>query len=162
MGKFILALVTLFNLIFISTVFPEVIDRVVAYVDNYVITLRDFKNMAEKMKEKMPEIKNEEILEIMLNRALLLKNAKELFIEGNEEEIINNYIELKIKSAILISEGQIREYYEQNKTQFKDIPYPSIRNEIEKYLFEKELNKKLKEHIEKLKEDTEIKIIFIP
>lgn len=160
--KFILALVMLFNLIFISTAFPEVIDRVVAYVDNYVITLRDFKNMAEKMKEKMPEIKNEEILEIMLNRAVLFNKAKEVFIEGNEEEIINNYIELKIKSTILIPENKIREYYEQNKTQFKEIPYISVRNEIEKYLFEKELNKKLKEHIDELKKDMDIKIIFIP
>lgn len=162
MVKFISVLVMLFNLIFISKAFPEIIDRVVAYVDNYAITLRDFKNMAEKMKEKMPEIKNEEILEIMLNRALLLKNAKELFSEGNEEEIINNYIELKIKSAILIPESKIREYYEQNKVQFKEIPYTSVRNEIEKYLFEKELNKKLKEHIDELKKDVEIKIIFIP
>lgn len=162
MVKFISVLVMLFNLIFISKAFPEIIDRVVAYVDNYAITLRDFKNMAEKMKEKMPEIKNEEIMEIMLNRALLLKNAKELFSEGNEEEIINNYIELKIKSAILIPESKIREYYEQNKVQFKEIPYTSVRNEIEKYLFEKELNKKLKEHIDELKKDVEIKIIFIP
>lgn len=162
MVKFISALVMLFNLIFISIAFPEVIDRVVAYVDNYVITLRDFKNMAERMKEKIPEIKNDEILEMMLNRAVLLKNAKELFIEGNEEEIINNYIELKIKSAIVIPENKIREYYEQNKPQFKETSYTSVRNEIEKYLFEKELNKKLKEHIDELKKNVEIKIIFIP
>lgn len=78
----------------------------------------------------------------MINRVLLLKKAKELFIEGKDEELINNYIDLKIKSTIVISESEIRQYYEQNKTQFKDIPYASVRNEIEKYLFEKELNKK--------------------
>jgi len=152
----------LFSLIITSVAFSEVIDRVVAYVDNYAITLRDFINMAERIKEKIPEIKNEEILDIMINRVILLKKAKELFLEGNEEEIINNYIELKIKSAIVISESKIREYYEQNKAQFKEIPYASVRNEIEKLLFERELNKKLKEHIDELKKDAEIKIIFIP
>ncbi|MGC8796784.1 hypothetical protein [Thermodesulfovibrio sp.] len=162
MGKFILVLVTLFNLIYASVAFSEVIDRVVAYVDSYAITLRDFESVALKMKEKIPQIKNEEILNTMINRVLLLKKAKELFIEGKDEELINNYIDLKIKSTIIIPENEIREYYEQNKVQFKNIPYTSVRNEIEKYLFEKELNKKLKEHIEELKEISEIKIIFIP
>ncbi|WP_353684782.1 hypothetical protein V4D30_03045 [Thermodesulfovibrio sp. 3907-1M] len=162
MGKFILALVMLFNLIFTSIAFPEVIDRVIAYVDSYAITLRDFESVALKMKEKIPQIKNEEILNTMINRVLLLKKAKELFIEGKDEELINNYIDLKIKSTIIIPENEIREYYERNKTKFKNIPYASVRNEIEKYLFEKELNKKLKEHIEELKETSEIKIIFIP
>lgn len=162
MVKFILASVTLFNLFFVSMAFPEVIDRVVAYVDSYAITLRDFEKVADKTKEKIPQIKNEEILNTMINRVLLLKKAKELFIEGKDEELINNYIELKIKSTIVISESEIRQYYEQNKTQFKDIPYASVRNEIEKYLFEKELNKKLKNYLEELKETSDIKIIFIP
>ncbi|GAB5046319.1 hypothetical protein [Thermodesulfovibrio sp. TK110] len=162
MGKFILALVMLFSSLFTSIAFPEVIDRVIAYVDSYAITLRDFESVALKMKEKIPKIKNEEILNTMINRVLLLKKAKELFIEGKDEELINNYIDLKIKSTIIIPENEIRKYYEQNKTQFKNIPYASVRNEIEKYLFEKELNKKLKEHIEELKQLSDIKIIFIP
>jgi len=162
MVKSISVLVMLFSLIITSVTFSEVIDRVVAYVDNYAITLRDFINTADRIKGKIPEIKNEEILDIMINRVILLKKAKELFLEGKDEEIINNYIELKIKSAIVISESKIREYYEQNKAQFKEIPYTSVRNEIEKLLFERELNKKLKEHIDELKKDAEIKIIFIP
>lgn len=162
MGKFILVLVMLFNLVFTSLAFPEVIDRVIAYVDSYAITLKEFESVAIKMKEKIPQIKNEEILNTMINRVLLLKKAKELFIEGKDEELINNYIDIKIKSTIIIPENEIREYYDQNKAQFKNIPYTSVRNEIEKYLFEKELNKKLKEHIEELKENSDIKIIFIP
>lgn len=52
MVKFILASVTLFNLFFFSMAFTEVIDRVVAYVDSYAITLRDFEKVADKTKEK--------------------------------------------------------------------------------------------------------------
>ncbi len=52
MVKFILASVTLFNLFFFSMAFTEVIDRVVAYVDSYAITLRDFEKVADKTKRK--------------------------------------------------------------------------------------------------------------
>lgn len=162
MVKFILVLVTLFNVFFVSSAFSEIIDRVVAYVDSSAITLRDFEKVASKMKEKIPQIKNQEILETMINRVLLLKKAKELFIEGKDEELINNYVDLKIKSGIIIPESKIREYYEENKDKFKDTPYIYLRDEIEKYLFEKEFNQKLKEYIEELRQDTEIKIIFMP
>lgn len=162
MVKFILVLVMLFNIVVVSSVFPETIDRVIAYVDSNAITLRDFEKVASKMKEKIPQIKNEEILETMINRVLLLRKAKELFIEGKDEELINNYVDLKIKSGIIIPENKIREYYEENKIKFKDTPYIYIRDEIEKYLFEKEFNQKLKEYIEKLRQNTGIKIIFIP
>lgn len=162
MVKFILVLVTLFNVFFVSSAFSEIIDRVVAYVDSSAITLRDFEKVASKMKEKIPQIKNQEILETMINRVLLLKKAKELFIEGKDEELINNYVDLKIKSGIIIPESKIREYYEESKDKFKDTPYIYLRDEIEKYLFEKEFNQKLKEYIEELRQDTEIKIIFMP
>ncbi|MCS7215845.1 MAG: hypothetical protein NZ826_06835 [Thermodesulfovibrio sp.] len=160
--RFILVLVMLFNIFVVSSALSETIDRVVAYVDSYAITLRDFERTASKMREKFPEIKNQEILDTMINRLLLLKKSKELFIEGKEEELIANYIDLKIKSDIIIMENKIRDYYEENKNKFKDTPYIRVRDEIEKYLFEKELNQKLKEHLEELKQTTEIKIIFIP
>lgn len=161
MVKFILVLGMLFSL-FTSNSYAMVVNRIVAYVDNYAITLDDFETMAKKMKEKMPDIKNEEIINIMINRAVLLKKAKELFIDGKDEELINSYIDLKIKSTIIIPDDEIRKYYESNKDQFKDQSFISVRKEIEKYLFEKELNRKLKEHIEELKNNSEVKILFIP
>lgn len=162
MEKFILALVMLFNLFSSSLFAEELIDRVVAYVDNYVITMRDFIVFSEKMKKIFPDMKNEEIVETMINRILLLKKAKEYFSEGAENELINNYIDLKIKSTIIISENQLRNYYENNKDRFKNAPYSLIRDQIEKYLFEEELNNRLKEHIKELRKTSEIKIIFIP
>lgn len=162
MVKFILVLGMLFSVFFTCVAYSEVIDRVIAYVDNYAITLRDFETIANRMKEKIPTIKNEEIIQTMINRLLLLKKAKELFIEGKDEELINNYVDLMIKSTIVIPEDKINQYYDENKAQFKSTPYISVRSEIENYLFEKELNRKLKEHIEELKETVEIKIVFIP
>lgn len=160
--RFILVLVMLFSIFFSITLYAETINRVIAYVDNIAITLEDFRLELSKVKEKIPDINNEEILGILINRTILLKKARELFVEGSEEDIINSYVDLKIKSSIIISENQIRQYYEDNKSKMENKPYISVRNDIEKYLFEKEFNKKLKEHIEELKEISDIKIVFIP
>ncbi len=159
--RYILVLVTLFNLIIASHTYGEFINRVVAYVDNIPITLLDFEKEYLKMKEKLPNIEKEEVISTMINKTVLLKKAKELFLEGKEEELLNSYIDLKIKASIIIPENQIRQYYEQNKTKINK-PYSSVRAQIENYLYERELNKKLKEHIEELKEAVEIKIVFIP
>lgn len=162
MVKFISVLVMLFSILISTVSYAEIIDRVVAYVDNQAITLNDFEKFATEMRKKVPEIKNEEIVNLIINRILLLKKAKELFFEGKAEELINNYIELVIKSRIIIPDSKIREYYEKNKSILGNKPYLSVRDEIERYLFEKELNLKLKEHIEELKKTSEIKIIVIP
>lgn len=162
MGKYILVLVMLFNIIFTSEGNCEIINRVVAYVDDQVITLKDFLKFKNEITNKVSEISNKQIVELLINRKLLVKKGKELFFEGQEEDIINNYIELKIKSKIIITENQIKDYYENNKKFLGTDSYLVLREQIEKYLFEKELNLKLKEFLEELKTESDIKVIFMP
>jgi len=160
--KFILVLVMLFNIILASICYCEIVDRILAYVENQAITLRDFELFSTDIKKRIPDIKNDEIVELLINRTLLIRKAKEIYFEGKDEEIINNYIDLKIRSKIIVPESKIRDYYEEHKNIFKDKAYSSVRDEIEKYLFERELNIKLKKHIKELRETSEIKIVFIP
>lgn len=162
MVKFILVLVMLFSFVFPHKVLCEVIDRIVFYVDNQAVTLRDFNRFSSEIKKKIQTISNREIVDLMINRTLLLKNARELFLEGSDDEIINSFIDFRIKSKIIITENQLRDYYEKNKAQFEGRSYQSLREEIEKYLFERELNNKLKELIEELRKTSEIKVVFIP
>lgn len=162
MGKYILVLGMLFSILFTEICESVLINRVIAYVDDQAITLRDFIKFKREIIKKIPDISNKEILELMINRKLLLKRAKELFLEGDEEELLNNYIDLKIKSQVIVTENQIREYYEKNKDILGSESYYSIRDQIEKYLFEKEFNRKLKEFIQELKNFSEVKINFIP
>jgi len=160
--RFILVLVMLFNICLIEHANSETINRVVAYVGNIAITLDDFKEELSKLREKMPDIKSEEVINILINKTILLKKARELFMEGRDEDIINSYIDLKIKSSIIIPENQVRQFYDENREKMNDRPYAAVRSEIEKYLFERELNKRLKEHIEEIKKDEDIKVIFMP
>jgi hypothetical protein len=131
-------------------------------VDDEAITLKDFIKFKDKITKTLPEITNEEIVEILINRKLLSKKGKELFFEGDEEAIINNYIEFKVKSKIIITDSQIRDYYEKNKKIIGQESFTSLREQIEKYLFEKELNEKLKKLIQELKNEYDIKVNFIP
>jgi len=61
------------------------VDRIVAYVDNYAITLRDFENMVTKMKNNINQIKNEDIVNIMINRAILLKKLKSFLLKEKKK-----------------------------------------------------------------------------
>lgn len=160
--KYILVLATLFSFLFVEICECEIINRVVAYVDDQAITLRDFNKFKNDIQRKTPDISNNEIIELMINRKLLLKRAKDLFAEGDEEDLLNNYIDLKVKSQVIITENQIRDYYEKNKEILGSESYHSIRDQIEKYLFEKEFNRKLKDFIQELRNASDVKINFIP
>ncbi len=137
----------------------EIIERVVAYVDDTAITFSEFQERFENMKKSMPDITEREVIDSMINRLLLLRQAKIMRLEGaTEDEILSEYIDIKIRSVIFIQEDSIRQFFMENKDKFEDTDYLLVRDEIEKYLFELETNKKLRGHIEELRSNTEIKI----
>jgi hypothetical protein len=141
----------------------EIIDRVVAFVDERAITLTELEKNYKDMIKLKPDIRKEEVLNTMINRILLLEEAKKLRIEAQtKDETINEYIELKLKTTIKITEQAIRDFYENNKTEFGRNEFDDVRDLIEDYLTEKELNEKLKRHIEELKTKAYIKIHLNP
>ncbi len=137
----------------------ELLDRVVAFIDDTAITLSDLdENYRETAKIK-PEIKKEDVLQTMINRILLLREAKKLRIEApTKDGIIQEYIELKLKTFIKVTEEEIRDFYEKNKKEFGKTDFDDARDKIEEYLVEKEVNQRLKKHIEELRSKAYIKI----
>ncbi len=137
----------------------EVIDRVVAFVDDKAITLSELEeNYRDSVKLK-PEIRREEVLNTLINRALLLREAKKLRIEApSKDEIIHEYIELKLRTFIKITEEDIKDFYERNTKEFGKTELDDVRDKIEDYLIEKEVNLRLKKHIEDLRSKAYIKI----
>lgn len=137
----------------------EVIEGIVAIVDDDVILLSEFRETLRAAKSD----KKEEVLQGMINRFLLLKEAKRLRIEPlsekeNENMLINEYIEKKLRPFIRISDEEIALFYRQHITSFGNKEILDIRDEIEFYLAEKELNKKLLEHIGELRRKAYIRI----
>ncbi len=137
----------------------EVIERVVAAIDNRAVTLSEFSETYERMRGKTPSITEEEALQSYINRLLILKEARKMRLEGaSDDDLINDYIDVRIKSLILIKEKDITDFYDRNRDRFGDRDFLSVRDEIEEYLTEAEANRAIKNHIEELRARSEIRI----
>ncbi len=134
-------------------------DRVVAFVDDEAITMSEFEQQYENSLKLSPDISKEDVIETMINRRLLLREAKKYRIEAtSEEEIMEEYINLKVRAFIKVSDTDTEDFYEQNINQFSGKNYDDVREEIERYLIEKEVNERLKEALGELREKAYIKI----
>lgn len=157
------------NLIFCSLLFAvycllplvseaEIIDRIVATINDDVITLSELKERSgtEDRDEK-------EVLEGMMNRVLLLQEAKRLGITGIEEDeslIIERFIERRIKAFILIPLERSKDFYERNEEKFRGKEFLDVRDEINRYLIEDETNKRLEAYLIELRKKADIKVLY--
>lgn len=166
--RFLNILFIIFNLVFFisnslftSFCHAELIDRVAAYVDNRAITYSEVKDNYEALRKTVPDVTVEEAINSLINRQILIDAAKDMRLEaGNEEEMIKLYIDIKIGSLIFIKEEDISDFYNKHISEFEGKDYFSVRDEIEKYLYHLEMNKRLKEHLEDLRNKKEIKILI--
>ncbi len=151
----------LFYSIFVCCSYGNIIDRLVAYVDNTAITLSDLRDETDKMRKKFPHMTERDVLNSMINRILLIKEAGKIRFEAHsDDELINAYLDFKIRSRIFIKEEDISDFYKKHPEEFKGQDELQIRAEIEKYLLEKEFNSILKEHLKELWQLSDIKILF--
>ncbi len=134
-------------------------DRVVAFVDTQAITLSEFEEQFKKTTALSPRSTEEEVLDTMVNRILLLKEAKKYRIEApTSAEVLKEYIDLKVRSFIRVSDSAVEDFYKKNTSEFGGREYEKVRGEIEAYLTEKMLNEKLKEILRDLRKSAYIKI----
>ena len=142
-----------------TVVYSEILERVIAYVNNTAITLSEFEQNAQKTRKTLGNVSDSDIINSMINRILLLQEAKKMRLEGpDDDKLVQEYIDIKIKSAIIIREEDIEHFYNENRVRFKGQDYLAVRGQIEKYLYELETNKQLKNHIEELRAKADIKI----
>ncbi|MCX8031390.1 MAG: SurA N-terminal domain-containing protein [Thermodesulfovibrionales bacterium] len=138
-----------------------IIDKVVAYIDDTAITLSELNEEYAKLHSKNQKITKRDTLDALINRILLIKEAKRIKIESfSDDELINQYLELKIKSRLFINENEVTDFYNKNIERFRNQEYLLIKEEIEKYLLEKQFNEILQKHLEGLRENSNIKILI--
>ena len=86
-------------------------DRVVAFVDNAAITLSDLEEKYAETLKATPNITKEEVLNTMVNRTLLLREAKRFRLEApSEEELLKEYVDLKLRAFIRIRDQEIADF----------------------------------------------------
>jgi hypothetical protein len=136
-------------------------DRVIAFVDDQAITMSELDEQYRKTVNISPDVAMGEVLETMINRILLLREARKHRIESaSMEQVMNEYIDLKVRAFIRVGEDDIEKFYEENRADFAGREFEDVRDEIDTYLTEKELNKRLKETLRELRKDAYIRIFL--
>ncbi len=135
-----------------------ILEASVATVEDEVITLSEFNERYEAMKRSFPDISKKEVLQTLINRLLLLREARLSRIAesrglspAEEDRIIEEYIEIKIRSSIRISEEEIQDYYKLHRPMFEGRSFQEVAEAIERILIEKKTNDLLKEHLQALR-----------
>jgi len=136
-------------------------DRVVAFVDNTAITLSDLEMKYAETLKATPNSTTMEVLNTMVNRTLLLREAKRFRLEApSEDGLLKEYIDLKIRAFIRIRDQEITDFYQQHLIDFQGKELDEVRDQIETYLIENELNQRLKSHIDELRGKACVKVQF--
>lgn len=143
----------------------EMLDRVVAVVDDEIVLYSELEEAFQGAVDSGIDVTLEEVLNGLINRILLLKQAKKIRRKHiltdqavhDDNVLINEYIERRLKSFIRIPYRDIEIFHEENRKFFSDDFY-DVRGEIEAYLIELELNKRLKQHLKELKRKSYVRI----
>ncbi len=140
-----------------------VIDRVVAYVDDHAITERELEAAHSRSHSAALRPTKAQSLEALINKILIVAEALKLRIEGqSEEELVREYINLKVRAFIAIKEGDVLAHYKENQWKYKGASYDSIKGDIRKLLEEKAVNEKLKRQLKILRKASSIRIMLDP
>jgi len=132
---------------------------VVAFVDNSAITLSELEMTYADTIKITANVTKDEVLNTMINRLLLLREARKIGLETrSEDKLFQEYIDLKIRAFIKIKEKELLDFYNNHINDFQGKEFETVREDIENYLIENELNPRLKSHISELKEKICVKI----
>jgi len=136
----------------------EVLDEVAAFIDNQAITLSELDDNYSQARKINPGITREQVLETMINRKLLLDEARKMDLKAPDEDaLLKEYTKLKVRSFILVTDNEIKSFFEDNKEQFGGKSLLEVKDQIREFLTEKEVNERLRQHIQELREKAYIK-----
>ncbi|MBL7032160.1 MAG: hypothetical protein ISR97_03140 [Nitrospira sp.] len=143
----------------------ELIERIVATVNDDVILLSEFKTAVRLTEESGKAVIEEDILELMIQNRLLLEQAKKFSFgmdasagPSTPDMVIQHYIDRRIKALIYIPFRDIETHYFINIEKYDDRDLYDVKDEIEKYLLNKKLEIKIQEHIDELKQGARIRV----
>jgi hypothetical protein len=139
----------------------EVLDRIVAVVNNEVILLSDLEREMASSGLPVQELTPSDVLDGMINRRVLFGEAVKFRMKNvaaDEQSVVDLYIERRIRSLIHISLRESEAYYLSNRDTYGERDFYDVKDEIESMLEKKELETRLKRHIEELRRTAYIRI----
>lgn len=143
----------------------ELIERIVAAVNDDVILLSEFKAAMRQAEESGMKVTAKEVIDGMIHNLLLLEQAKRFSFKdigdagpSTSDKVIKNYIDKRIKALIYIPFRDIEAYYYNNLDKYVERDFSDVKSEIEEYLLNRTLEIKIQEHINELWEEARIRI----
>ncbi|MEW6601853.1 MAG: hypothetical protein AB1499_12850 [Nitrospirota bacterium] len=166
-GTIVLLLVFCLQLLPEASSDAEVIERIVAIVNDEIILLSEFRSALENARESDSTLPGEVVLGRMVDNMLLLNEAKRYRIsaidkgkkgdDGNRA-LIQDFIDRRIKALIHIPYEELERYYQLNRDHYGGRELIDVRDEIESVLVEEEMQTRIKEFIEELRKKAYIRI----
>ncbi len=143
----------------------ELVERIVAIVNDEVILLSEFKAVMLQAEKRGQEVTAEEVIDEMIDKHLLLEQAKKFNLVRDvvvgpfiSDEVIENYINKRIKTLIYVPFRDIESYYSINKEKYDGKELYDVKSEIEEYLLNRMLKIKILKHINELRENARIRV----
>ena len=155
-----------------------VLDKPLAKVNNYVITVGDFEQevgylrpVFRSISPKVPLMMKAGILNDMINRELLLEEAQKLNIDKDAAFMkqVENFWRLslikelwdrktrEVAATVKVSDQEVKDEYEQMKKQDLGLdPYEKMAPEIKDMVFRKKVQKELEAWINSLRKNATI------
>lgn len=143
-----------------STGGARTIDSVAAFVDDYAITGKDLDAAYAMAAIANSAISRDEVLDSAIDRYLLLREAHRAHIDfDDEDKEIAEFLNIKIRSAVMVPEDRSRDYYDANREAFNGKPYDQVRDGIEQKLSDEEFERRLGEFIKQLRAASRIRLL---
>lgn len=144
----------------------EVLDRIVAIVNKEVVLQSEYQEALNAARKSDANVSEGRVLDEMINRILLLEQAKRLRPgraansnkAADDDALVKEYIEKRIKSSIHVPIEEIESFYSNNMERFSGKEFLEVKDEIEDILVVGKLRLKLLEHIKELRENAYIRV----
>ncbi len=135
------------------------LDRIVAIIDDDVILSSELEDVFRIAAIAGKGITRDEVLEDMIDRFLLLKQAKRFRISSREngggiykdDRIVHEYIQKRIRAVIYIPFEKMESYYMDNIESYGKEKFHKVKDEVEAQLIKEELKTRLKKHVKELR-----------
>jgi hypothetical protein len=162
-GLFILIAIIFFSA---YPVCSEVIERVVAVVNNEVILLSDFRHEMIKGQYLDDTAGRRRVLDRMIDRLLLLEQAKKMRLDRitsyrgvvDDDKLIDEYLRKRVSALINVPFEQVESWYIANMDKFGNKKLIEVKGEIEAELIKSEFKIKVQAHIIELRRRAYIRI----
>lgn len=135
------------------------IDRIIASVNDSAITLSEFRERLAAVRTALPKATEDEVLQSMINGILILDKARQMRLEArNADDLIAEYINVRIRAGVLIRDEEIDRYFQEHRSEFGKQMNSTTRAQIEELLTEQEVNRALEKHLKELRSGAAISI----